>query len=48
MSLVRMLRKRGDRVEARDLLAPLYAGFTEGFDTADLRDAKVLLDELSR
>jgi len=48
IGLARMLRKRGDRVEARDLLAPLYAGFTEGFDTPDLRDAKVLLDELSR
>jgi len=47
MSLVPMLRKRGDCVEARDLLAPLYASFTEGFDTADLKDAKALLKELN-
>jgi predicted ATPase len=47
MSLVPMLRKRGDCVEARDLLAPLYASFTEGFDTADLKDAKALLMELN-
>jgi predicted ATPase len=47
MSLVRILRKRGDLAEARDLLGPLYASFTEGFDTADLKDAKALLDELS-
>ncbi len=33
--------------EARDLLAPVYAWFTEGFDTADFKDAKALLDELS-
>jgi predicted ATPase len=39
--------KQGRRGEARDLLAPLYASFTEGFDTADLKDAKALLDELS-
>jgi tetratricopeptide (TPR) repeat protein len=42
MSLVRMLRKRGNIAEARDLLAPLYSSFTEGFDTADLKNAKVL------
>jgi len=48
MNLVQMLRKRGELTEARDLLAPLYASFTEGFDTADLTDAKVLVDELSR
>ena len=48
MSLVRMLRKRGDLAEARDMLTPLYTSFTEGFDTADLNDAKVLLDELGR
>ena len=34
------------RVEARDLLAPVYGWFTEGFDTADLKEAKALLDEL--
>ena len=33
--------------EARDLLAPIYDWFTEGFDTADLKEAKALLDELS-
>jgi hypothetical protein len=33
-------------IAARDLLTPLYGGFTEGFDTADLKDAKALLDEL--
>jgi len=48
MGLARMLRERGDLAEARDLLAPLHTSFTEGFDTADLRDAKVLLDELGR
>ena len=37
---------RGQRAEARDLLAPVYDWFTEGFDTADLKDAKALLDEL--
>jgi predicted ATPase len=37
---------RGKRAESRDLLAPVYGGFTEGFDTADLKDAKSLLDEL--
>ena len=46
MSLVRMLRKRGDLAEARDLLIPLFASFTEGFDTPDLKDAKILLDEM--
>ena len=39
-------RDQGKRVAARDLLAPLYAWFTEGFDTGDLVDAKVLLEEL--
>jgi len=42
-----MLTKRGDLVEARDLLTPLYASFTQGLDTADLKDAKALLDSLS-
>ena len=37
----------GKTTEARDLLAPVYGWFTEGFDTADLKDAKALLDELS-
>jgi predicted ATPase len=45
-SLARMLQARSDLVAARDLLFPLYNWFTEGFDTADLKDAKALLDEL--
>ena len=44
-SLARLWRDQGKRVEARDLLAPVYGWFTEGFETADLRDAKALLDE---
>jgi class 3 adenylate cyclase/tetratricopeptide (TPR) repeat protein len=47
MSLARMLRLRGDSVRARSVLEPPYSSFTEGFDTADLRDADALLDELS-
>ena len=39
-------REQGKRAQARDLLAPVYGWFTEGFDTADLKDAKALLDEL--
>ncbi len=46
-SLARLWGERGRRAEARDLLAPVYSWFTEGFDTADLKDAKALLDELS-
>jgi class 3 adenylate cyclase/tetratricopeptide (TPR) repeat protein len=45
-SLARMLQARSDLVAARDLLSPLYNWFTEGFDTPDLKDAKVLIDEL--
>ena len=45
MSLVRMLRKRSDLAAARDVLEPLYASFTEGFDTADLKDVKAMLAE---
>jgi predicted ATPase len=45
-SLVRLWRDQGQRREAHDLLAPIYSGFTEGFDTPDLREAKALLDEL--
>ena len=37
---------QGKRDEARDLLAPVYGWFTEGFDTLDLKEAKALLDEL--
>jgi predicted ATPase len=46
-SLARLWHEQGRRGEARDLLAPLYGWFTEGFDTADLKDAKRLLDELA-
>ena len=46
-SLARLWREQGRHAEARDLLAPHYGWFTEGFDTADLKDAKALLDELS-
>ena len=46
MSLARLWQQQGKRAEARDLLAPIYGWFTEGFDTADLQDAKVLLEEL--
>jgi len=44
--LARLWRDQGKRGEARDLLAPVYGSFTEGFDTADLNEAKLLLDEL--
>ena len=46
-SLARLWRDQGKRAEAHDLLAPVYGWFTEGFDTADLKDAKALLDELA-
>jgi len=46
-SLARLWGDQGRRGEARDVLAPLYAWFTEGFDTADLKNAKRLLDELA-
>ena len=46
-SLARLLRDNGHREEARAMLAGIYHWFTEGFDTADLKDAKALLDELS-
>jgi len=46
-SLARLWRSQGKRDEARELLEPVYSWFTEGFDTADLIDAKALLDELS-
>jgi predicted ATPase len=45
-SLARLWRDQGRRAGARDLLAPVYGWFTEGFETADLREAKALLDEL--
>jgi predicted ATPase len=44
--LSHLLRDRGRRGEARALLQPVYDWFTEGFDTADLKDAKALLEEL--
>jgi predicted ATPase len=47
VSLARLWREQGRREEARDLLAPVYGWFTEGFDTADLKEAKALLDELT-
>ena len=46
MSLARLWRQQGKWDEARRLLGECYAWFTEGFDTADLKEAKVLLDEL--
>jgi tetratricopeptide (TPR) repeat protein len=46
-SLARQLAKQGKRDEARAMLAEIYNWFTEGFDTADLKDAKALLEELS-
>jgi class 3 adenylate cyclase/predicted ATPase len=47
MSLVRLLAQQGHRDEAGTMLAEIYGWFTEGFDTADLKDAKALLDELN-
>jgi len=46
MSLARLWQQQGKHAEAYALLAPIYGWFTEGFDTADLQDAKVLLDAL--
>jgi hypothetical protein len=42
-----LVAKRGRRDEARAMLAEIYGWFTEGFDTADLKDARALLDELA-
>jgi predicted ATPase len=47
MSLSRLWQQQGKRAEAYALLAPIYEWFTEGFDTADLQDAKALLEELA-
>jgi predicted ATPase len=47
MSLTRLWQHQGKRTEAYDLLAPIYEWFTEGFDTADLQEAKALLEELA-
>jgi predicted ATPase len=46
-SLARLWREQGRRGQARDLLAPLYGWFTEGFDTGDLKDARALLAQLA-
>ena len=46
MSMARLWRDQGKRREARELLAPVYGWFTEGFDTLDLKEAKTLLSEL--
>ena len=46
MSRSRLWQQQGKRQQAYDLLAPIYGWFTEGFDTADLREAKALLEEL--
>ena len=47
VSLARLLCDQGRRSKARDLLAPVYGWFTEGFNTPDLKEAKALLDELA-
>ena len=47
VGLARLLARQGKREDARTMLADIYNWFTEGFDTADLKDAKALLDELS-
>jgi predicted ATPase len=47
MSLSRLWQQQGKRTEAYELLAPIYGWFTEGFDTADLQDARALLAELT-
>ena len=47
MSLARLWQQQGRRAEAQDLLAPIYGWFTEGFDTADLQEAKTLLIDLA-
>ena len=47
MSLSRLWQQHGKRDAARELLAPIYGWFTEGFDTADLQEARALLEELA-
>ena len=47
MSMAQLWREQGKRDEARELLAPVYGWFTEGFDTLDLKQAKALLDDLA-
>ena len=48
MSMARLWRDQGKPEQARELLAPLYGWFTEGFGTRDLKEAKALLDELGQ
>ena len=47
MGLSRLWEKQGKKKQARQMLAEIYGWFTEGFDTADLKEARVLLEELS-
>ncbi len=47
MSMARLRRDQGKRDEVRELLAPVYGWFTEGFDTLDLKEAKALLETLA-
>ena len=47
MSLARLWRDQGKAQQAHELLAPVYGWFTEGFDTCDLKEAKVFLQELA-
>jgi predicted ATPase len=47
MSMARLWRDQGKRDAARELLAPVYGWFTEGFDTLDLKEAKTLLEALA-
>jgi predicted ATPase len=47
MSMARLWRNQGRPQQARELLAPVYGWFTEGFDTRDLKEAKALLEELA-
>jgi predicted ATPase len=47
MSMARLWRNQGKMQQARELLAPVYGWFTEGFDTRDLKEAKALLEELA-
>jgi predicted ATPase len=47
MSMARLWRHQGKPQQARELLAPVYGWFTEGFDTRDLKEARALLEELA-
>jgi predicted ATPase len=47
LSLAQLWQRRGKRAEARDLLVLIYGWFTEGFDTADLQEARAWLDDLA-